>query len=74
MVYSHDYRQPMAIAQVLPALVGMSYLEAASLDCTASTGASPTLQPSLSPKPSTTTAPSGMASPSRSSPRQTPRG
>ncbi|XP_049676090.1 cobalamin binding intrinsic factor [Accipiter gentilis] len=58
VVYSHDYRQPMAIAQVLPALVGMSYLEAASLDCTASTGASPTLQPSLSPKPSTTTAPS----------------
>ncbi|XP_074903249.1 cobalamin binding intrinsic factor [Buteo buteo] len=56
VVYSHDYRQPMAIAQVLPALVGMSYLDAASLDCTAS---APTLQPSLSPKLSTTTAPSG---------------
>ncbi|XP_052667091.1 cobalamin binding intrinsic factor isoform X1 [Harpia harpyja] len=57
VVYSHDYRQPMAIAQVLPALVGMSYLEAASLDCTASTGVSPTLQPSLSPKLSTTVVP-----------------
>ncbi|XP_042641130.1 cobalamin binding intrinsic factor [Tyto alba] len=33
MVYSHDYQQPMAIAQVLPALVGRSYLEAASLNC-----------------------------------------
>ncbi|NXV91619.1 IF factor, partial [Calonectris borealis] len=36
VVYSHDYHQPMAIAQVLPALVGRSYLEAAGLDCAAS--------------------------------------
>ncbi|NXF41958.1 IF factor, partial [Nyctibius bracteatus] len=36
VVYSHDYRQPMAIAQVLPALVGRSYLDAAGLDCAAS--------------------------------------
>ncbi|NXW25454.1 IF factor, partial [Circaetus pectoralis] len=57
VVYNHDYRQPMAIAQVLPALVGRSYLEAASLDCTARAGVSPTLQPSLSPKLSTTPVP-----------------
>ncbi|XP_063188501.1 cobalamin binding intrinsic factor [Chroicocephalus ridibundus] len=44
VVYGHDYRQPMAIAQVLPALVGKSYLEAASLECTASSGMSPSLQ------------------------------
>ncbi|NXX62968.1 IF factor, partial [Scopus umbretta] len=49
VVYGHDYRQPMAIAQVLPALVGRSYLEAAGLDCAASTGVSPSLQTSLSP-------------------------
>ncbi|XP_074951249.1 cobalamin binding intrinsic factor isoform X7 [Phalacrocorax aristotelis] len=36
VVYSHDYHQPTAIAQVLPALVGKSYLEAASLQCTTS--------------------------------------
>ncbi|KAM7020258.1 cobalamin binding intrinsic factor-like [Passerculus sandwichensis] len=34
-VYAHDYQQPMAIAQVLPALVGRSYLDAAGLDCAA---------------------------------------
>lgn len=44
VVYGHDYRQPMAIAQVLPALVGKSYLEAASLECTASSGMSLSLQ------------------------------
>ncbi|NWX70901.1 IF factor, partial [Alca torda] len=43
VVYGHDYRQPMAIAQVLPALVGKSYLEAASLECTASSEMSPSL-------------------------------
>ncbi|NXG63770.1 IF factor, partial [Hemiprocne comata] len=35
MVSSHDYQQPTAIAQVLPALLGMSYLDAAGLDCPA---------------------------------------
>ncbi|NXT91458.1 IF factor, partial [Anhinga rufa] len=45
VVYSHDYHQPMAIAQVLPALVGKSYLDAASLHCTASTTVFSTLQP-----------------------------
>ncbi|XP_037258568.1 cobalamin binding intrinsic factor [Falco biarmicus] len=35
VVYKHDYRLPMAIAQVLPALVGKSYLEAAHVDCDA---------------------------------------
>ncbi|XP_009879732.1 PREDICTED: gastric intrinsic factor [Charadrius vociferus] len=53
VVYDHDYRQPMAIAQVLPALVGKSYLEAASLKCTTSTRTSLRLRPSLSQMPST---------------------
>ncbi|NXW89532.1 IF factor, partial [Alopecoenas beccarii] len=42
-VSRHDYRLPMAIAQVLPALVGRSYLDAADLDC--ATRVSPNLQP-----------------------------
>lgn len=33
VVYAHDYRQPMAIAQVLPALVGRSYLDAGRMNC-----------------------------------------
>ncbi|NXN20090.1 IF factor, partial [Indicator maculatus] len=37
VVHRHDYRQPMPIAQVLPALVGKPYLQAASMDCTAHT-------------------------------------
>ncbi|NWS64655.1 IF factor, partial [Chunga burmeisteri] len=56
IVYSHNYRQPMAIAQVLPALVGKSYLEAASLDCTASIRTPLSPQSSLSPMPGTTEA------------------
>ncbi|KFO88348.1 Gastric intrinsic factor, partial [Buceros rhinoceros silvestris] len=32
VVLRHDYQQPMAIAQVLPALVDKPYLEAGSLD------------------------------------------
>nr|XP_021154904.1 gastric intrinsic factor isoform X1 [Columba livia] len=47
-VSRHDYRLPMAIAQVLPALVGRSYLDAADLDC--ATRMSPNLQSTLSPK------------------------
>ncbi|XP_066043505.1 cobalamin binding intrinsic factor-like isoform X2 [Chamaea fasciata] len=35
VVYAHDYQLPMAMAQVLPALVGRSYLDAAGLDCSA---------------------------------------
>ncbi|NWZ81055.1 IF factor, partial [Poecile atricapillus] len=35
VVSAHDYQQPMAIAQVLPALVGKSYLDVAGLDCAA---------------------------------------
>ncbi|KAF1523732.1 Gastric intrinsic factor, partial [Eudyptula albosignata] len=54
VVYSHEYRQPMAIAQVLPALVGTSYLEAAGLDCAASAGTSPSLELCPSPEPATT--------------------
>ncbi|NWY43445.1 IF factor, partial [Sylvia atricapilla] len=47
VVCAHDYQQPMAIAQVLPALVGRSYLDAAGLDCSATkdTGDVPTLCP-----------------------------
>ncbi|XP_075018918.1 cobalamin binding intrinsic factor isoform X2 [Calonectris borealis] len=55
VVYSHDYHQPMAIAQVLPALVGRSYLEAAGLDCAASASVSPSLRLSLSPELEETT-------------------
>ncbi|CAN8214382.1 unnamed protein product [Coccothraustes coccothraustes] len=40
-VYAHDYQQPMAIAQVLPALVGRSYLDVAGLDCAATKNMSP---------------------------------
>ncbi|KFQ31840.1 Gastric intrinsic factor, partial [Merops nubicus] len=46
-VCQHDYQQPMAIAQVLPALVGKPYLEAGSLNCTATEGATPGVE--LSP-------------------------
>ncbi|OPJ74110.1 hypothetical protein AV530_013478 [Patagioenas fasciata monilis] len=34
VVFKHDYNQSMAIAQVLPALVGKTYLDAADLNCT----------------------------------------
>ncbi|NXJ85986.1 IF factor, partial [Trogon melanurus] len=57
VVYSHDYELPMAIAQVLPALVGKSYLEAASLDCSADVALSPTLESSTSPNLGTTNFP-----------------
>ncbi|NXY00011.1 IF factor, partial [Centropus bengalensis] len=33
VVYKHDYTLPMAISQVLPAMVGKSYLDAAKVDC-----------------------------------------
>ncbi|NXX39338.1 IF factor, partial [Tricholaema leucomelas] len=36
-VYSHDYIQPTAMAQVLPALLYKPYLQAADTDCAAST-------------------------------------
>ncbi|NXP34015.1 IF factor, partial [Leiothrix lutea] len=49
VVYAHDYQQPMAIAQVLPALVGKSYLDAAGLDCPATKDMSPRRQTPLSP-------------------------
>ncbi|NXQ75264.1 IF factor, partial [Quiscalus mexicanus] len=48
-VYAHDYQQPMAIAQVLPALVGRSYLDAAGLDCAATKNMSPGRQLPLPP-------------------------
>ncbi|NXK68680.1 IF factor, partial [Sylvietta virens] len=49
VVYAHDYQQPMAIAQVLPALVGRSYLDVAGLDCAATKAMSPSRQ--LPPSP-----------------------
>ncbi|NXE16849.1 IF factor, partial [Lophotis ruficrista] len=48
VVYEHRYSQPTAIAQVLPALVGKTYLEAAELDC-GRAGTSPSPSLSLSP-------------------------
>ncbi|KAM6133986.1 cobalamin binding intrinsic factor-like [Phoenicopterus ruber ruber] len=58
VVYSHEYSQPMAIAQVLPALVGRPYLEAASLNCD-----------STSLKQGTTEGHRGTAAPARSTPK-----
>ncbi|NXM43192.1 IF factor, partial [Gymnorhina tibicen] len=49
VVSAHDYQQPMAIAQVLPALVGRTYLDAAGLDCAATEATSPNRQLPLSP-------------------------
>ncbi|KAM9278290.1 cobalamin binding intrinsic factor [Morus bassanus] len=65
VVYGHDYHQPMAIAQVLPALVGKSYLDAASLHCAAST----TMFPALQPESGTTGVHRGTAAPTQSTPR-----
>ncbi|NWY70352.1 IF factor, partial [Erithacus rubecula] len=50
VVYAHDYQQPMAMAQVLPALVGSSYLDVAGLDCAATKDMSPSQQLPLFPK------------------------
>ncbi|NWV41925.1 IF factor, partial [Grantiella picta] len=44
VVYAHDYQQSMAIAHVLPALVGRSYLDVAGLDCAATKDESPRQQ------------------------------
>ncbi|NXL81033.1 IF factor, partial [Leptocoma aspasia] len=48
VVYNHDYQQPMAIAQVLPALVGKSYLNAGRRSCAATNTMSPSQQLPLS--------------------------
>ncbi|NXR84581.1 IF factor, partial [Pycnonotus jocosus] len=53
VVYAHDYQHPMAIAQVLPALVGRSYLDAAGLDCAATKETPPSRQLPLSPRQGT---------------------
>lgn len=63
MVSAHDYRQPMAIAQVLPALVGRSYLDVAGLDCAATKGMSPNRQLPLSPVLGTHCVPRGTLIP-----------
>ncbi|XP_041267862.1 cobalamin binding intrinsic factor-like [Onychostruthus taczanowskii] len=49
VVHAHHYQQPMAIAQVLPALVGRSYLDVAGLDCAATENMSPGRQLPLPP-------------------------
>ncbi|XP_027751387.1 cobalamin binding intrinsic factor-like [Empidonax traillii] len=43
VVTNHTFELPMAIAQVLPALVGTSYLDAATLSCDAPTDLCPSL-------------------------------
>ncbi|XP_050192510.1 cobalamin binding intrinsic factor-like [Myiozetetes cayanensis] len=43
VVTNHTFELPMAIAQVLPALVGTSYLDAAMLSCNAPTDLCPSL-------------------------------
>ncbi|XP_017694401.1 PREDICTED: gastric intrinsic factor-like isoform X2 [Lepidothrix coronata] len=63
VVTNHTFELPMAIAQVLPALVGTSYLDAATLNC----GAPTDLCPSLG----TQRVPTGMMSPPGAS--QTPQ-
>ncbi|NXD73924.1 IF factor, partial [Eolophus roseicapillus] len=63
VVSKHHYQLPTAIAQLLPALVGRTYLEAASLDCSSITRASRSLRMSRTPKLATSTgtaAPHGM--------------
>ncbi|NXU20999.1 IF factor, partial [Pardalotus punctatus] len=57
VVYNHDYQNPMAIAQVLPPLVGKSYLNAGSLGCAATNGMAPSQRLPLSPIPGTIRAP-----------------
>ncbi|NXG75541.1 IF factor, partial [Baryphthengus martii] len=54
VVLQHDYRQPMAIAQVLPALVDKPYLKAGSLPCASDTGITLGLHSSPSPNLGTT--------------------
>lgn len=63
VVYTHDYQQPMAIAQVLPSLVGRSYLDVAGLDCAATRNMSPGQQLPLSPMLGTHGIPRGMLIP-----------
>ncbi|XP_064019416.1 cobalamin binding intrinsic factor-like [Pogoniulus pusillus] len=41
VVHRHDYQQPMPIAQVLPALLGKSYLDAGSMPCPPGAGMCP---------------------------------
>ncbi|NXV04602.1 IF factor, partial [Cettia cetti] len=49
VVYAHHYQQPMAMAQVLPALLGSSYLDVAGLDCAATEDMSPRRETPLPP-------------------------
>ncbi|NWU22614.1 IF factor, partial [Dyaphorophyia castanea] len=48
VVHNYDYQLAMAMAQVLPALVGKSYLDAGHLPCCASSGSSGSPRPSRS--------------------------
>ncbi|NXF90725.1 IF factor, partial [Eubucco bourcierii] len=49
VVCKSEYSQPMAIAQVLPALLYRPYLQAADVDCTSSTRRSPDQEYPASP-------------------------
>ncbi|XP_042737784.1 cobalamin binding intrinsic factor [Lagopus leucura] len=49
-ITEHHLQQPMAIAQALPALVGKTYLDSASLDCSSEASKTTSLQ--LDPNPS----------------------
>ncbi|KAM9015748.1 LOW QUALITY PROTEIN: cobalamin binding intrinsic factor [Ara ararauna] len=64
VVSEHHFQLPTAIAQLLPALVGRTYLEAGSLDCSSVTRASRSLQPSPAASAGTA-APHGMGAPGR---------
>ncbi|XP_030804847.1 cobalamin binding intrinsic factor-like [Camarhynchus parvulus] len=63
VVYNHEYQQPMAIAQVLPPLVGKSYLNAGRWGCAATNGMSPCQQLPLSPILGTTAIPTWSGPP-----------
>ncbi|NXR46336.1 IF factor, partial [Hippolais icterina] len=58
VVYNHSYKEPMAMAQVLPPLVGKSYLNAGRWGCAATKGMSPSQQLPPSPMPGTLGVPS----------------
>ncbi|NXO78518.1 IF factor, partial [Sitta europaea] len=63
VVYSHDYKEPMAMAQVLPPLVGKSYLNAGRWGCAATNRMPPSQQLLLSPMSGTTGVPTLPLSP-----------
>ncbi|XP_068800269.1 cobalamin binding intrinsic factor isoform X2 [Struthio camelus] len=57
VVLQHQFQQPVAIAQVLPALLGRTYLDAAGLDCAAAAAAATTATAAATAATSTTRSP-----------------